>query len=120
MEKQLPPNPGYFQSELKRKAESAGGSFTKFSTQKTALSQTHDWSTNQEISAERVHYDSCGVVMHRDLFMFLARYVDEDQLSLRDACCVSGMEFILLEAWQCYQQSANLVALLNVGRLIRP
>jgi len=33
-------SPGFVQSELARKAESAGGSFTKFSTQKTALSQT--------------------------------------------------------------------------------
>ncbi|WP_414584093.1 hypothetical protein [Scytonema sp. PCC 10023] len=33
-------SPGFVQSELKRKAENAGGSFTKFSTQKTALSQT--------------------------------------------------------------------------------
>ena len=34
-------SPGFAQSELKRLAENAGGSFTKFSTQKTALSQTH-------------------------------------------------------------------------------
>jgi putative transposase len=34
-------SPGFVQSELKRKAENAGGSFIKFSTQKTALSQTH-------------------------------------------------------------------------------
>jgi len=66
--KQLPPNPSYFQSELKRKAESAGGSFTKFSTQKTALSQTHLTGARIKKSlSERVHYD-CGVVMHRDLF----------------------------------------------------
>jgi hypothetical protein len=34
-------SPGFVQSELKRKAENAGGSFTKFSTSSTALSQTH-------------------------------------------------------------------------------
>lgn len=33
-------SPGFVQSELKRKAEIANGSFTTFSTQKTALSQT--------------------------------------------------------------------------------
>jgi len=33
-------SPGFVQSELKRKAENANGSFTTFSTQKTALSQT--------------------------------------------------------------------------------
>lgn len=107
-------SPGYFQSELKRKAESAGGSFTKFSTQKTALSQTH--LTGERIKkslSERVHYDQTGIVMQRDLFSaFLARYVDEDQLSLQDASeAYLGMESTLLEAWQHYQQSANRVSL---------
>jgi len=107
-------SPGYFQSELKRKAEGAGGSFTKFSTQKTALSQTH--LTGERIKkslSERVHYDQTGIVMQRDLFSaFLARYVDEDQLSLQDALIAyPGMESTLLEAWQYYQQSANRVSL---------
>ena len=107
-------SPGYFQSELKRKAENAGGSFTKFSTQKTALSQTH--LTGERIKkslSERVHYDQTGIVMQRDLFSaFLARYVDEDQLSLQDARkAYPGMESTLLEAWQYYQQSANQVSI---------
>ena len=34
-------SPGFVQSELVRKAESAGGRVIKFSTQRTALSQTH-------------------------------------------------------------------------------
>ena len=34
-------SPGFFQSELARKAESAGGQFIKFPTKTTALSQTH-------------------------------------------------------------------------------
>jgi hypothetical protein len=34
-------SPGFFQAELVRKAANAGGSVTKFSTQTTALSQTH-------------------------------------------------------------------------------
>ncbi|MEM9927429.1 MAG: transposase, partial [Cyanobacteria bacterium P01_D01_bin.50] len=34
-------SPGFFQSELKRKAENANGYFLTFSTQTTALSQTH-------------------------------------------------------------------------------
>ena len=40
-------SPGFVQSELKRKAESAGGSFTTFSTQKTALSQTPEGATSR-------------------------------------------------------------------------
>lgn len=107
-------SPGFFQFELKRKAESAGGSFTKFSTQKTALSQTHLTGKRVKKSlSDRVHYDQTGIVMQRDLFSaFLARYVDEDQLSLQDACeAYPGMESTLLEAWQHYQQSANRVSI---------
>jgi putative transposase len=107
-------SPGFFQSELKRKAESAGGSFTQFSTQKTALSQTH--LTGERIKkslSERVHHDQTGIVMQRDLFSaFLARYVDENQLSLRDAVdAYPGMETSLLEAWQRHKQSANRVGI---------
>jgi putative transposase len=61
-------SPGFFQSELKRKAESANGSFTMFSTQKTSLSQTHlDGSRVKKKLSERTHYDATGIVMHRDL-----------------------------------------------------
>ena len=81
-------SPGFVQSELQRKAESAGGSFTKFSTQKTALSQTH--LTGERIKkslSERVHYDRAGVVMHRDLFTaYLARHVNQDEHE-RARCC---------------------------------
>jgi len=80
-------SPGFFQSELKRKAEKAGGSFYQFSTTKTALSQTH--LTGERIKkslSERVHYDKSGVVMHRDLMSaFLSRHVYDDVLSLQDA-----------------------------------
>ena len=115
-------SPGYFQSELKRKAESAGGSFTQFSTRSTALSQTH--LTGEKIKkslSERVHHDQSGIVMHRDLFSaFLARYVDEDQLSLQDAVGqYPGMESTLLEAWQRYKQSAKRVSIAE-SRLAHP
>lgn len=107
-------SPGYFQAELKRKAENAGGSFTKFSTQKTALSQTH--LTGERIKkslSERVHHDQTGIVMHRDLFSaFLARYVDENQLSLQDAInSYPGMESTLLEAWQRYKINCEQVGI---------
>lgn len=81
-------SPGFFQSELARKAESAGGKFTKFSTQTTALSQTHlDGTRIKKKLLERVHHDVTGVQpMHRDLFSaYLARCVYGDVLSLRDA-----------------------------------
>jgi predicted metal-dependent hydrolase len=106
-------SPGFFQAELKRKAESANGSFYQFSTQKTALSQTH--LTGERIKkplSERVHYDKSGVIMHRDLMSaFLSCHVYDDELSLQDACNeYSRMETTLLRAWQQYQQSANLVS----------
>jgi hypothetical protein len=77
-------SPGFVQSELKRKAESAGGSFTTFSTQKTALSQTHlDGSRTKKSLSQRTHRDNSGIVMHRDLFSaFLARYVNDDLLDV--------------------------------------
>lgn len=105
-------SPGFVQSELKRKAESAGGSFTKFSCQKTALSQTH--LTGERIKkslSERTHRDQIGIVMHRDLFSaFLARFVNQDKLSLQDAVNqYPRSEPILQEAWKQYQQTANQV-----------
>ncbi|MEW6492549.1 MAG: transposase [Cyanobacteriota bacterium] len=106
-------SPGFFQSELKRKAESAGGSFYQFSTIKTALSQTH--LTGERIKkslSERVHRDKSGVVMHRDLMSaFLSRHVYDDKLSLQNAQSeYSSLEPSLLRAWQQYQQSANRVS----------
>ena len=79
-------SPGFVQSELKRKAESANGSFQKFSTRKTALSQTHlSGKRIKKSLSQRVHHDVTGkIVMHRDLFSaYLARFVnDEDNLLL--------------------------------------
>jgi putative transposase len=106
-------SPGFFQCELARKAESAGGSFTKFSTQKTALSQTHlNGSRIKKSLSERVHYDLTGVVTHRDLFSaFLARHIIDGQLSWQDAQLeYPGMEQSLLGAWQRFDpKSANRV-----------
>ncbi|WP_016870544.1 MULTISPECIES: hypothetical protein [Fischerella] len=82
-------SPGFVQSELKRKAENAGGQFIAFSTQKTALSQTHlDGSRIKKSLSQRVHKDVTGLVMNRDIWSaYLARYINEDQLSLQDAQC---------------------------------
>jgi hypothetical protein len=105
-------SPGFVQSELKRKAENAGGSFIKFSSWKTALSQTHlNGERIKKSLSERVHRDITGVVMHRDLFSaYLARHVDQDQLSVQDAASqYQGAEPLLLEAWKQYQQTARRV-----------
>jgi putative transposase len=106
-------SPAYFQSELKRKAESAGGSFTKFSTQTTALSQTH--LTGERIKkslSDRVHYDQTGLVMQRDLFSaYLSRFVTDNMLDVpmaRDS--YQGSESILTAAWQAFQSSKRVSA----------
>jgi hypothetical protein len=98
-------SPGFVQSELARKAVSAGGQFIKFSTQKTALSQTHLTGERVKKSlSERVHRDVTGIPEHqRDLFSaFLSRHVNqENMLSLRDAQNeYPRAELLLLEAWQ--------------------
>ncbi len=80
------------------------GSCQRFSTIKTALSQTHlDGTRIKKSLSQRVHYDVTGIVPHqRDLFSsFLARYVNQDELSLHDAQLeYQRLESVLLEAWQ--------------------
>ncbi len=105
-------SPGFFQSELKRKAENASGQFITFSTQNTALSQTHlDGTRIKKKLSQRVHQDVTGKVMHRDLFSaFLSRCVYGDKLSLWDAQSeYPGTEPFLMDAWKQYQQTANQV-----------
>ncbi|MEO1376864.1 MAG: transposase, partial [Cyanobacteria bacterium J06635_10] len=107
-------SPGFFQSELARKAESAGGKFIKFSTQTTALSQTHLNGTRiKKKLSERVHKDVTGIKpMHRDLMSaYLARCVYGDVLSLRDAQWeYPDTEPYLVEAWQRYKTNCERVA----------
>ncbi|MEI6243248.1 MAG: transposase, partial [Chlamydiota bacterium] len=71
--------PGMFVSRLKRKAESAGGSFTKFPTQPTKLSQScFCGRQHKKKLSERVHSCECGVTSQRDLFTgFLGLFVEE-------------------------------------------
>ena len=84
-----------------------GGSFQKFSTRKTALSQTHlDGTRIKKSLSQRVHIDVSGFRMHRDLFSaFLSRYVnDEENLLLQSAQQEwKGLEPILKSAWQEFQ-----------------
>lgn len=104
-------SPGFVQSELKRKAENAGGQFITFSTRTTALSQTHlDGSREKKSLSERVHRDKTGIVMHRDLFSaYLARFVDEnDQLDADTAReRYAGLEPILWGAYQRYESQST-------------
>ncbi|MFB2920287.1 MULTISPECIES: hypothetical protein [Aerosakkonema] len=106
-------SPGFVQSELKRKAESAGGSFTKFSTQKTALSQTHlSGNRIKKSLSQRVHYDRTGMIMHRDLFSaYLSRFVnDEDNLLLHLAQDEwERTEPFLMQAWKDFQTNCEPV-----------
>ncbi|MDX2099061.1 MAG: hypothetical protein SFW36_14890, partial [Leptolyngbyaceae cyanobacterium bins.59] len=104
-------SPGYFQSELKRKAESAGGSFIQFSTQSTALSQTHlNGERIKKSLSERVHYDRTGVVMHRDLFSaYLSRFITDNTLNVQVARdSYPGSESILTAAWEAFQSSKRV------------
>ena len=104
-------SPGFVQSELLRKAESAGGSFQKFSTRNTALSQTHlNGERIKKSLSQRVHRDVTGVVMHRDLFSaYLARFVNQDDKLLLHLAVNQWerSESILKEAWQQYQKLAS-------------
>ncbi len=107
-------SPGFVQSELKRKAESAGGSFQFFSTRKTALSQTHlNGERIKKSLSQRVHQDMTGVVMHRDIFSaYLARFVnDEDNLLLLSAQQEwNRSEPILRSAWQEFLRNCERVS----------
>lgn len=110
----LAQSPGFVQSELKRKAENANGSFNIFSTQKTALSQTHLTGSRVKKSlSQRVHRDETGIIMHRDLFSaYLSRFVnDEDNLLLHLAVEQwERSEPILLQAWKKFQTNCEQVS----------
>ncbi len=97
-------SPGLFMSELIRKAERAGGNVIKFSTYKTACSQTHlDGVKRPKTLSERVHKDVTGPVMHRDLYSaFLSRLVSDDSLPPVDVLQreYAGMEQYLLQGWK--------------------
>lgn len=98
-------SPASFQSELVRKAESAGGTVLMFSTRKTALSQTCLCGNKQKKSlSQRVHNCSeCGLRMQRDILSaYLSRHVDPktELLSIQSARNGwLGMEKSLLDGW---------------------
>ena len=100
--------PGFFQSELIRKAEIANGSAIKFPTRTTKLSQTCICGKQQKKPlSQRVHSCDCGIKMHRDLMSgFLSRHVKSSgELSLLSAQDgYIGLESTLKTAWQRYEQ----------------
>ncbi|MEO1373934.1 MAG: transposase [Cyanobacteria bacterium J06635_10] len=106
-------SPGFFQSELTRKAENAGGQLIKFSTKKTALSQTHlDGSRTKKSLRERVHEDVTGIRMHRDIFSaYLSRFVHDESLLIEDAASqYPVMEPLLMEGWEEYRKTVSKVS----------
>ncbi|KYC36291.1 transposase [Scytonema hofmannii PCC 7110] len=107
-------SPGFFQSEIIRKAESANGIINKYSTQKTACSQTHlNGNRVKKKLSERIHYDETGIVMHRDLFSsYLGLFVNQEgYLSVDDARKEYwGSEPILSAAWAEFQKLSSAEA----------
>jgi hypothetical protein len=73
--------PGKFVSGMKRKAESAGASFTEFPTVTTKLSQVCTCKRQKKKKlSERIHKCECGVICQRDLFSaFLALFVEKNE-----------------------------------------
>ena len=105
-------SPGFFQSELTRKAENAGGQLVKFSTKKTALSQTHlDGSRFKKSLSQRIHKDVTGIQMHRDIFTaYLSRFVHDELLLIEDAASqYAAMEPLLMEGWEEYHKAVSKV-----------
>ncbi len=105
-------SPGFFQSELTRKAENAGGQLDKFETSKTALSQTHlNGSRIKKSLSQRIHVDATGVRMHRDIFSaYLSRFVHDESLLIEDAASqYSAMEPLLMEGWEEYRKAVSKV-----------
>lgn len=105
-------SPGFFQSQLALKAENAGGLMIKFSTRKTALSQTHlDGSRIKKSLCQRVHEDVTGIRMNRDIFSaYLSRYVHDDLLLIEDAASqYPATEPLLMEGWEDFRKAASKV-----------
>jgi putative transposase len=104
-------SPGFFQSELVRKAESAGGTAHRYSTRTTACSQTHlNGERHKKTLSERIHRDITGPMMHRDLFSaYLGLYVNQDSLLMVDTAQADypRVEPTLQAAWQAFVQSTS-------------
>ena len=110
-------SPGMFVSGLRRKAESAGGTFLEFPTVTTKLSQTCVCGQqHKKLLSDRVHSCSCGVTAQRDLFSaFLALYVEPQSDEKDKYTCHtdlaqkawSSADTPLQTAWQVASQSTT-------------
>ena len=117
--------PSMFISNLKRKAENAGGYLKEFPTNITKLSQVCHICENavKKPLSQRWHI-CCGIEMQRDLYSaFLSKCVDVKSNSLdiaRAKLLWPGLEPVLSEAVSRVIQSANggkiLPASFGVGR----
>lgn len=96
--------PGLFVSQLKQKAENAGGDVHEFPTRDTKLSQRCVCGRIQKKSlSQRVHACECGVHAQRDLFSaYLARHVDVTDCFQADSAKqhYQGAESLLRSAWE--------------------
>ncbi|MCL4514490.1 MAG: zinc ribbon domain-containing protein [Firmicutes bacterium] len=97
--------PGGFVSELRRKAESAGGKVIEFPIRNTRLSQRcHCGQVHKKRLSERWQGCACGVFAQRDLYSaFLARFVEQETNQLhagQAAEAWTGAEPLLRTAWQ--------------------
>ena len=112
-------SPGFFMSELSRKAVSAGGSLKKFKTQTTACSQTHlNGERRSKTLSQRVHRDLTGPVMHRDLMSaFLSLLVSDDLLPSAEIMQSQyrRVESHLSRAWETYQANKASSSLSESG-----
>ena len=102
--------PSMFMSNLKRKAENAGGSFQEFPTKTTKLSQVCHICGNavKKPLSQRWHI-CCGIEMQRDLYSaFLAKCAVNDSLDIARARLLwPGLEPVLSETVSRAYQSAR-------------
>lgn len=108
--------PGMFVEGMKRKAESAGGSFLQFPTYNTKLSQTCvcGRQKKKELS-EREHSCECGIYVQRDLLsaylgIFIEKEDNKDSYILQTDQCQrhwSSADMLLQMVWRSSVQSAS-------------
>lgn len=108
--------PSMFMSNLKRKAENAGGSFNDFPTNTTKLSQTcHICGKSVKKPLSQRWHRCCGIEMQRDLYSaFLAKCVEYNDKTdtyaldfVKAKQLWPGLEPVLSAAVSRVKQSAN-------------
>ena len=108
--------PGMFVSQLKQKAENAGGYVNEFPTRDTKLSQRCVCGRiKKKPLSQRMHSCECGVTAQRDLFSaYLARHVDVTGCYQAEQALSQflGSDSILWSAWQ---QAANAYSQSSIG-----